>query len=166
MFLFVKNLGCNLNKPILAKGVQQITKIFIAGLDLTKTFNVIESTNGLACKASGDKSTDQDQERGGCGEEVVLVHFDNELPSEIELADLGDEVDEEVVGSGGERRGREGLGVVEKGEGDLGRVFEAEEGLVEEVRGESDAVELERGLHGVEGVVVVEQHLRDGLGLV
>jgi hypothetical protein len=95
-----------------------------------------------------------------------LVHFDNELPSEIELADFGNEVDEEVVGGGGERRGREGLGVVEKGEGDFGRVFEAEEGLVEEVRGESDAVELERGLHGVEGVVVVEEDLRDGLGLV
>ncbi len=38
-------------------------------------------------------------------------------------------------------------------------MFEAEKGLVEELRGESDAVELERGLHGMEWVVVVEEDL-------
>lgn len=47
-----------------------------------------------------------------------------------------------MKGSGGERTGRERFGVVEKSEGDFGRVFEAEKSLVEEVRSECDAMEL------------------------
>lgn len=73
-----------------------------------------------------------------------MVHFDNELPGEVKLADFGYEVNEDVVGGGGKRRQWEGLGIVENSESNLGRVFEAEEGLVEEVRGQSDAVELQR----------------------
>ena len=48
-----------------------------------------------------------------------------------------------MKGRGGERRGREIFGIVEKSEGDFGRVFEAEESLVEEMRSECDAMELE-----------------------
>lgn len=59
------------------------------------------------------------------------------------MANFGEEVNEDVKGSGGERRGRERFGVVEKSEGDFGRVFEAEKSLVEEVRSECDAMELE-----------------------
>lgn len=90
-----------------------------------------------------------------------MVHFDNELPGEVELADFGYEVNEDVVGGGGKRRQWEGLGIVENSESNLGRVFEAEEGLVEEVRGQSDAVELQRGLHGMEWVMVVKENLRN-----
>lgn len=95
-----------------------------------------------------------------------LVHLDNELPNDVELTDLTEDVDEEVVGGGGGGREREGFGKVEKGEGNLGRVGEAEDGLVEEVGGERDAVELERRFHGVEGVVVVEEDLGDHVGVV
>ena len=48
-----------------------------------------------------------------------------------------------MKGSGGEWRGRERFGIVEKCEGDFGRVFEAKESLVEEMRSECDAMELE-----------------------
>lgn len=50
----------------------------------------------------------------------------------------------------GERGLGEGFGALEEGEGDLGVVFEAEEG-----GGEGDAVELEGG------VVVLQEELRD-----
>ncbi|BAT77116.1 hypothetical protein VIGAN_01520500 [Vigna angularis var. angularis] len=92
--------------------------------------------------------------------EVALGHFDDELPCDVELANLGDRIDEERVGVVGERGVGEGFGVVEEGEGYLGMVLEAEEGLEEEVGGEGDAVELEARFGGVEGVVVLQQEIR------
>lgn len=89
----------------------------------------------------------------------MSVHFDDELPGNIELSNLGHDVDEEVVGGRGEGRVRERFGIVEKRESDFGVVFDAEEGLGEKVRGEGDAVELERRFHGVERVVVLEEDL-------
>lgn len=49
------------------------------------------------------------------------------------------------------------MGPREEREGDFGVGFQAEEGLLEDVRGERDAGELEGGFGGVEGVVVVEE---------
>lgn len=37
---------------------------------------------------------------------------------------------------------------------------------MEELRGKSDAVELQRRLHGMKGVIVVEKDLRDRFGIV
>lgn len=90
-----------------------------------------------------------------------MVHFDDELPRDVELANLSHGVDEEGEGGVGERGVGEGFGVVEEGEGDFGVVFEAEEGVEEEGGGEGDAVELEGRLGGVEGVVVLQEELRD-----
>ena len=131
-----------------------------------KGLDIVERPNGLSGEAGGDEAADEDAEGEGGGSEVGLVHLDNELPNDVELTDLAEDVDEEVVGGGGEGREREGFGKVEKGEGNLGRVGEAEEGLVEEVGGKRDAVELERGFHGVEGVVVVKEDLGDHVGVV
>lgn len=78
----------------------------------------------------------------------------------IELANLGHGVYDEGVGWVGERGLGEGFGALEEGEGDLGVVFEAEEG-----GGEGDAVELEAWLGGVEGVVVLQEELRDQFGV-
>jgi len=98
--------------------------------------------------------------------EVALSHFDDELPCNVELANLGDGIDEERVGGVGERGIGEGFGVVEEGKGYLGVVLEAEEGLEEEVGGEGDAVELEARFRGVEGVVVLQEEIRQQFGVV
>lgn len=79
------------------------------------------------------------------------------MPGDVELADFGEGVDEEVVGVGVVAVvWLVGFGVVEEGEGDFGGVAEAEEGLLDEVGGEVDSGELEWGFGGVERVVVVE----------
>lgn len=72
-----------------------------------------------------------------------MIHFKNELPNDVELADFAEYVDDEVVGGGGEERNRrrDGFGIVEKREGNFGRVLKAEKGLVEKKRGEGDAME-------------------------
>lgn len=75
---------------------------------------------------------------------ALVVHLKNEMPGGVELADFGEDVDEDVVGGSGEGVEGEGFGVVKEGEGDFGVVGEAKEGLVEEVSGEGDGVELER----------------------
>lgn len=120
-------------------------------------------------KAGGDQAADQDHESGGIGGDVCLVHFENELPNDVELADFRENVDDEVVGGGGEegRWGRrEGFGIEKEGEGNLGRVLKAEENLVEKERGEGDAVELDGGFHGVERVVVGEEELGEGISFL
>lgn len=95
-----------------------------------------------------------------------MGHFEDELPGDVELADFGENVDEEVEGGGVVAVGGLGFGPREEGKGDLGTVGEAEEGLVDEAGGEGDAVELERGFHGVEGVVVLEEDSGDEVGVV
>lgn len=55
---------------------------------------------------------------------------------------------------------------MEEGKGNFGRVTEAEKGLVEKVSRERDPVELLRRFHEVERVVVVEEDLRERVGLV
>jgi len=92
--------------------------------------------------------------------EVALGHFDDELPCDVELANLGEGIDEECVRGVGERGIGEGFGVVEEGEGYLGVVLEAEEGLEEEVGGEGDALELEARFGGVERVVLLQEEIR------
>lgn len=44
--------------------------------------------------------------------------------------------------------------------------MEAEEGLVKEEGGERDAVDLERGLHGVERIVMSEEDLGESVGIL
>lgn len=159
MLLFVKNFSCNLNMAVFGKGIEQKAKILATGFGLDKGFHVLKGPDGLAGKAGGDQPPNEDEKCGGSGGEFEVVHFEDELPSDVVLADLGEDVNEEVEGGGGERRVREGLGIVEEGEGNFGIVDEAQEGLVEQLRRESDAVELQRRLHGVEGVVVVDKDL-------
>lgn len=98
-----------------------------------------------------------------------MVHFEDELPNDVELADLAENVDDEVVGGcGEERRGRrrEGFGKEEKGEGNFGRVLEAEESLVEKEGSKVDAMDLEGRFHEVERVVVGEEDLGKGVGFI
>lgn len=166
MLFLVKNFRGDLDMPIFTEGIKQKAEVLATGLGWDEGFDVVEGTDGLAGETRRDQSANEDEKRGGGGGEVVAVHFEDELPSDVVLADLGDDVDEEVEGVGGEGWVGEGLGVVEEGEGNFGIVLEAEERVVEEVGGESDAVELERGLHGVEGVVVVEEDLRYQFGVV
>lgn len=75
------------------------------------------------------------------------------------MANLTHDVNDEIVGIGGERRVGERFGIIEKGKCDFGIVPETEEDLVEKVRGKGDAVELQRRLHGVEGIVMLEEDL-------
>lgn len=166
MFPFVKQFSCNPDITIFAKGVQQKQEIFSRRLGSNEALNVIECPNRLAGEPRGDQPANKNEEGGGAGADVVLVHLDNELPSDVELADFAEDVDEKVVGGGCERRGREGLGKVEEGKGNFGRVPEAQEGLVKKVSGERNAVELERGLHGVEGVVVMKKDFGHQIGVV
>lgn len=58
------------------------------------------------------------------------------------------------------------LGPQEEGEGNFGDVSEAEKGLVNEVSGEGDAVELKRGLHSVERVVVLKEDFGDQISVI
>ena len=99
-----------------------------------------------------------------------MIHFENELPNDVELANFSEYVDDEVVGGGGEEergRRREGFGIEEEGKGNLGRVLETEESLVEKERSEGDAVEeLDGGFHAVERVVVAEEDLGKGVSFI
>lgn len=58
-----------------------------------------------------------------------MVHFDNELPSDVELMNFGHGIDDEVIGGVRERRVRERFAVIEKRECDFGVVFEIDECL-------------------------------------
>lgn len=146
---------------VLAEGIDQKMEILRRGFGPNKGLDVIKGPDRLAGEAGGDEPSDEDEEGGGGRGKIVISHVDDELPGDVELANLGDDVDEEIEGLGGERKKRawEMLGVVEEGEGNFGIVVETEEGLVEEVWGKRDAMELERRLHGVEWVVVVEEDL-------
>lgn len=53
-----------------------------------------------------------------------MVHFNNELRSEIELMNFGDNINEEIVGLKRERWVWERFGEIVKGESDFGVVFE------------------------------------------
>ncbi|RDX67916.1 hypothetical protein CR513_53153, partial [Mucuna pruriens] len=154
VFIFVENFDGEFDVAVLAERVEQNAEV------VRRRFGVREGVDGLAREARADESANEGEECGGRGGEVALVHFDDELPRDVELAHLGHDVDEEGVGGESERGIREGFGVVEEGEGDFGVMLEAEEGFQEEVRGESDAVELEARLHGVERVVLLQEELR------
>lgn len=82
------------------------------------------------------------------------------MPNDVELAYLRENVDDDIVGGGRKSSevvgGRERVGIIEKGEGNLGRVMKAEKGLVKEMGGKRNAVELKRRFHGVERIVVSE----------
>ena len=99
-----------------------------------------------------------------------MVHFENELPNDVELTNFTEYVDDEVVGGGGEEgrgRGREGFGIEEEGEGNFGRMLETEESLIEKERREGDPVEeLDGGFHAVERIVVGEEDLRKGVSFI
>lgn len=166
MFPFVKHFGGNLSIAIFTKGVQQEPEIFSRRLGSNEALNIIKRPNRLAGEPSGDQAANENEKGGGGGAELILVHLDDELPSDVELADFGEDIDEEVVGDSGERRRWEGLGIMEERKSNLGRMPEAKEGLMEEMGGERNAVELERGFHGVEGVVVVKKDVGDQFGVV
>lgn len=55
---------------------------------------------------------------------------------------------------------------MEEGKGNLGIIGETEEGVVDELGGESNTVELERGLHSVEGIMVVDKDFRYQLSII
>ncbi|KAK9922069.1 hypothetical protein M0R45_030551 [Rubus argutus] len=166
MLFLLKTSVATLTCPYLQRVSSKKQKSWLPGLVGTKVS--MSSKARMAWRVRPDEINRRMRTRNvaAVGGEVVAVHFEDELPSDVVLADLGDDVDEEVEGVGGEGWVGEGLGVVEEGEGNFGIVLEAEERVVEEVGGESDAVELERGLHGVEGVVVVEEDLRYQFGVV
>lgn len=130
MFPFVKHFGGNLNIAVFTKGVEQKPEIFSRRLGSDEAFDIIKCSNSLAGESSGYQAANENEEGGGGGAELILVHLDDELPSDVELADFGEDVDEEVVGGSGERRRGEGLGVMEEGKGNLGRMPDAKEGLV------------------------------------
>lgn len=151
---------------VFGKGIEQKAKILAAGFGLDEGFHVLKGPNGLASEAGRDQPPNEDEKCGGGGGEVEVVHFEDELPSDVVLADLGDYVNEEVEGGDGERRVGKGLGIVEEGKGNFGIVDEAHEGVVEDLRRESDAVELQRRLHRMEGVVVVDKDLCYQFGVI
>ncbi|PON62060.1 hypothetical protein PanWU01x14_140530 [Parasponia andersonii] len=162
----VENFSRDPHVPVLTKGIKQEVEIPRRRFGPNKGLNIVKGADRLPGQAGGYQSSDEDEEGGRGGGEAEALHLEDELPSDVVLADLGDDVDKEIVRGGGERRVRELLGVVEEGEGNFGIVFEPEEGLVEEVPGERDSMELERRFHGVERVVVVEKELRHGIGVV
>lgn len=138
----------------------------LIGLPADEGLHVIKGPDGLAGEAGSDVPPDEDGEGAGGGSEAVLAHAEEDAPGGVELAGAGEGVDEEVVGGGREGAAVEEAEVVagaeEEGEGGLGVVAEAEEGLGEEMVGEGDAGEgeLEGGLERVEGVVVADEELR------
>ncbi|KAK3211703.1 hypothetical protein Dsin_016409 [Dipteronia sinensis] len=169
MLILIEKFNSNFDITVLTKSVEQETHVGIIIFIFTifdKTFHILKSPDGLTCKTSSNQSPDQNQESGGDGYDAVLVHLDDELPSDIELSNFGENVDNEIVGRSGERVGRERTGIMEKSEGNFGRVLETKEGLVDEMRRESDAVKLEGGFHGVEGVVVSENDFGEQFGVV
>lgn len=156
----------DLGIAVLAKGVEKHLEVVDVRLPADKGLHVVEGPDGLARHAGGDVAADKDGEgpRGG-PRAAMLVHLDDELPRDVELADLPQHIDHEVVGVGAVGV----LGVVagadEEAEGDLRSVAEAEEGLVHEVAREADAGELKGGLQRVEGVVVVDEEAGEGIGV-
>lgn len=160
MLPFVKNFSCNLNMTVFAKGIKQKAKILATGLGLDKGLDVVKGPNGLAGEARGDQAANEGKKCGSGGSEVEVVHFNDELPSDVILTDLGKDVDEQVEGGRGERRVGKGLGILEEGKSNFGIIGEAEEGVVDKLGGESNTMELERGFHGVEGIMVVDKDFR------
>lgn len=130
MFPFVKHFDSNLDITIFTKGIQKKPEIFCRRLGSDEALNVIKCPNRLAGESRGDQSTNKNEKGGGSRADHILVHLDNELPRDVELADFSKDVDEEVVRSGCERRGGEGLGIMEEGKGNFGGVPKAKEGLV------------------------------------
>lgn len=120
----------------------------------------------MAGEPSRNQPPNQNTEGGRGGFQGILIHFDDQLPGDVELPNFGENVDNEVVRNNVVGMMGVVLGPEEKGEGNFGGVSEAQKGLVNEVRGEGNAVELERGLHGVERVVVLEQDSGDQIGVV
>lgn len=168
--------------PILAEGVQKHLELRRARLPPDERLHVVEGPDRLPRHPRRHVPPHQHRERPRRGPHIAAAaaaaaHLDDELPRDVELAHAAEDVDHGVVRGGAE----EGLGAAiatvvvdvvadgdEEGEGDLGGVAEAEEGLDDEGGGEGGAAaegdELERGLERVEGVVVPEEERRERVG--
>ncbi|RAL45183.1 hypothetical protein DM860_014593 [Cuscuta australis] len=145
-FLLIEHLGGNSHVPVLAEGIEEIAEVQVPDIVLSvfidEDEHFAEGANGLPSKSGRNESPDQNVEGREIGRDFLLFHLDDELPSDIELPDFGEDVDEEVEGGGVQRGTGVGLGEIEKSEGDFGRVSETEEGLVDEERGKGNSGEL------------------------
>jgi len=118
----------DLRIAILAESIEQHLELLPVGLPPNEPLHVIKRPDRQPREAGGNVPPHQDPERPRRRRRPPLVHLHDQLPRDVELADLAEDVDHEVVGVGVEGCGVEGVvaGEDEEGEGDLGVVLEAD----------------------------------------
>lgn len=83
---------------VLAERVEQNGEVFWCRFGIGKCVDIVEGSNGLASETRRNEASNEGEKSGMCWGEFSLVHFDYELPCDVELMNTGHDIDEEVVG--------------------------------------------------------------------